>query len=129
MGRSRYLKMLNFRKLGLSQIAVRLRGGLDTIAEQQKNFADINQVAFLVILEEDIKTLLDEYRLIKNGNSRRPSALKSFYQRAFTIVEETHSLRKKTTISSPPKKDLLPAIATKPAAIKGAKDKIRPTPK
>ena len=115
--------MLTFRKLGPKQVAARLRESLKIVTEQQKNFADINQVALLVILEEDIKTLLDEYRLIKNGNPRHPSVLKSFYQRAFHVFEETQSYRGKSTMNPPPAKTPLSALSRKAVSAKGVKDK------
>ncbi|MCC6932805.1 MAG: hypothetical protein IT292_06085 [Deltaproteobacteria bacterium] len=116
--------MLSFRKLGLSRVAAKLQESLDLVLEQQKNFADVNHTAVLVILEEDIKSLLDECRLIREGNIRRHSALKSFYLRAMTAVEETQCFHSPSPGGSSGKLKKIHYIHPHP---KGEKPKLRST--
>ena len=77
----------------LSRVRNRLGDCLDYVRKEKPDSSDYRRMACLVILEEDLLALIEEYDLYTQGFCINPNLISAFLERCATVIEEVVSMQ------------------------------------
>ena len=77
----------------LFRVRNRLGDCLDYIRKEKPNSSDYRRIACLVILEEDLLALIEEYGLYAQGFCVNSNLISAFLERCATVIEEVVSMQ------------------------------------